>query len=69
MMLKIYPLLNTRSKRAISRVRKKWGWQYEYVPKQILVSRLSQQLNISEDEVRKQIQKERELIIKNQQYF
>lgn len=69
MKLIIYPLLNTRSKRAICRVNKKYGHQYIYNPKYILLSRLSQQLNMSIEEVREQIQKEREFIIKNQHYY
>ncbi len=69
MILKIYPLLNLRSKRALTRIKKKWGHSYDYAPKQILLNRLSEQLGLSKEEVLKQLLEERKFILENNQYF
>ena len=69
MNLIIYPLLNTRSKRAITRVNKRYGWYYTYNPRQILVSRLAQQLGWSHERVREQIRQERDFLIKHSRYY
>lgn len=65
----IYPLLNLRSKRAITRIKKKWGHPYIYQPKYILISRLAEELSWSEDQVIKQIEEERAFLIQNLQYY
>ena len=69
MQLKIYPLLNGDSKKAMRREKKRFGKYYNYTPRANLVKRLSDQLNISEEEVRAQIVLERNFIINNQRYF
>lgn len=69
MELIIYGRLSPCSKRAIRRVRKKWGHSYQYTPRQILINRLCAELNWSEEQVRNQIIKEREFITKYRQYL
>lgn len=69
MKLIVYPLLNTRSKRAMGRYKKRFGRYYVYHPRQVLINRLCRELNMSEKEVRQQIRKERRFIIKNERYF
>ena len=69
MNLVIYPLLNTCSKRAIKRRKKKWGHWYQYEPRAILVQRLCAELGWSEEQVREQIRKEREFLLENKQYY
>ena len=53
----------------MTRAKKKYGHPYFYEPKYILISRLSQQLNMSHEEVRERIKVEREFILRNQQYY
>ncbi len=65
----IYPMLNLRSKKAITRIKKKWGHPYNYNPKYILISRLAEELGWSEDAVKQRIQEERAFLIKNIQYY
>ena len=67
--LPIYNRLNTRSKRAMRRVRKKWGHPYQYNPRPVLMQRLCAELNMTEAEVREQIAKEREILTRYRQYF
>lgn len=69
MELIIYPLLSTTSKRAIIKVKKKWGHYYEYTPRNVLILRLAEDLNWTEEAVRRQIVKEREFLTKNRRYF
>lgn len=51
------------------RVRKKWGHFYEYNPRTTLIQRLCQELNLTEAQVREQIEKEREFLTKYRQYL
>ena len=67
--LTIYNLLNTRSKRAMRRIRKKWGHPYQYNPRNTLIQRLCSELNMTESQVREQIAKEREYLTKYRQYL
>ena len=53
----------------MTRVSKKFGWYYRYEPRYILVDRLSKELNLSHEEVRQQIRKERNFIIENILYY
>lgn len=69
MRLVIYPFLNLRSKRAMTRIQRKYGHYYSYQPRDILVSRLSQELSMTKEQIREQIRKERNFIIDNQQYY
>ncbi|ELS04920.1 hypothetical protein Xen7305DRAFT_00046560 [Xenococcus sp. PCC 7305] len=69
MKLIIYPLLSTCSKRAIRKVKKKWGHPNYYEPRITLVKRLSATLGWSEDKVRQQISEERYFLIEHDQYF
>ena len=69
MRLIIYPRLGTTAKRAIKRVRKKWGHFYQYNPKTVLIQRLCSELGWTEKEVREQIAKEREFLTRHRQYL
>jgi hypothetical protein len=68
MNLKIYPLLNHESRLAIRRTKWRYGWIYVYRPYRNLISRLSSELGMSEDQVRDQIQAERKWLIENPWY-
>ena len=67
--LPIYNRLNTRSKRAMRRVRKRWGHPYQYNPRNVLIQRLSSELGLTEQEIREQIAKEREFLTRYRQYL
>lgn len=67
--LVIYPLLSTRSKRAIRRKKKKWGHPYYYRPKDILIQRLADDLKWTKAMVREQLEQEREFLLKHSDYF
>lgn len=69
MRLICYPLMSTCSQRAMKRKKWKWGLNYTYIPKQPLVKRLARQLNMTEEEVRNQIAKERAYILQYSQYY
>lgn len=69
MRLICYPLLNLRSQKAILRVRKKWGHPYRYNPRKQLITRLSEQLQMSETEIVEQLEREREFLLRNRRYF
>lgn len=64
-----WPLLNRRSKRAMLRTRKKWGHPYTYEPREILLSRLSQELSMTKTEVRDQLLTERSWLLEHSRYF
>lgn len=59
-----YPLLSTRSKRAILKTKKSWGHVYWYNPRGDLLVRLSKQLNLPITKVVEQLEKEREFLLK-----
>jgi hypothetical protein len=65
MELKLYPLLCTRSRRAILRTKKKWGGRYHYSPRIELIINLSRKTGLTQDEIRDQLSKEREWLIKH----
>ncbi len=69
MELIIYPRLGTTAKKAIRRVRKKWGHPYNYNPRQILINRLCNELNWTEEQVKRQIAEERKFLTKYRQYL
>lgn len=64
-----YPLLSRESKLAISRKKKSWGHNYHYNPQNRLVMRLAKQLNKTPEQIREQLQKEREFILKYGRYY
>jgi hypothetical protein len=63
MELLIYPLLSTRSRRAISRARGKYGRPYDYRPRIDLINNLAADLRMSQDQVLDQIKRERDFIL------
>ena len=64
----LYPLLNKRSKTAIKRKRKRFGHPYLYSPRQILLSRLSQETGMTKEEVFDQLMREREFLLAHPGY-
>lgn len=69
MKLICYPLLNVRSQKCMVRKKWKWGWNYTYVPRKMLIERLARQLKLTEDDVRNQLAKERQWLLKHSQYY
>lgn len=69
MKLICYPLLSEKSKKAICRVKKRFGKRYRYVPRKPLIMRLSKQLNMTPDQIRLQLMEERAFLIKFPQYY
>ncbi len=67
--LLVWPRLSTCSKRAFIRTKKRWGHPYTYQPQARLLHRLTQELNMSEDAVLEQIQKERSYLLKYSRYY
>jgi hypothetical protein len=66
MKLICYPLLSTRSRRAISRQYKNKLSLQKYTPRGSLLQRLSKQLRWSIDRVAEQLDKEREYLLKQE---
>lgn len=69
MRLICYWLMNVRSQKAMRRKKWKWGRNYTYIPRQTLVKRLARQLNMTEEEVKNQIAKERTYILQHSRYY
>ena len=69
MELVVYPLLNKGSQRAIKRTHKSYGRPYRYAPQLRLVRRLSKELGKTEEQIRKQIEKERKFLLEYKRYF
>jgi hypothetical protein len=68
-MFTIWNLLQTKSRRAIQKTKKRWGWHYSYKPRQDLVNRLSQQTGISANEVRIHLQRLRNWLLKDEEWL
>ncbi len=67
--LVLYPLLSQRSRTAIKRVWKRWGHAYEYRPRRDLVTRLSHQTGLNQTQVREQLERERQFILRHREYY
>lgn len=63
MMLIAYARMSTRSRRAMTREKTRYGRQYVYFPRITLVRRLSRELGMSEEAVLDQIIREREYLL------
>lgn len=66
--LTLYPRLNTRSKKALTRKNGRWGKPYLYRPRGHLLERLAKETGMSVSQVRSQLEKEREYLI-SQKYL
>jgi hypothetical protein len=66
MVLRAYPLLQTQSRRAISRKYGRFGRLAEYSPRDTLLSRISKILGISKSAAYSLLMQEREYLLKNQ---
>ncbi len=63
MNLTLYPKLSTRSKKALARKNSYWGKPYLYRPRGTLLLRLSRETGLTVDQVRSQLEREREYLI------
>lgn len=66
MELILYPLLRGNARKAILRTAKRFGHSYQYEPRGNLLQRLSRETGMSLEEVRTQLVKEQEYLIKNE---
>mgnify|MGYP001828678476 CR=1 FL=1 len=65
MKLICYPLLSTRSKRAMLREKSSYGADYHYRPRGHLLQRLSIETGLSAEDCYQQLLKERDYLLKN----
>ncbi len=63
MNLTLYPRLSTRSKKALTQKNRYWGKPYVYKPRGTLLLRLSRETGLTVDQVRSQLEREREYLI------
>jgi hypothetical protein len=63
MNLTLYPKLGTRSKKALTRKFSHWGKPYIYTPRGTLLLRLSRETGMTINQVRSQLEKEREYLL------
>jgi len=62
--LTLYPRLSTRSKKALTRKNSYWGKPYVYRPRGNLLERLARETGTTVNQVRSQLEKEREYLLK-----
>jgi len=60
-----YPLLGTRSKRALTREKSSYGADYHYRPRGNLLQRLSRETGLSPEDCYQQLLKERAYLLRN----
>lgn len=63
MNLTLYAKLSTRSKKALTRKNSRWGRPYVYRPRGRLLERLARETGLTINQVRSQLEKEREYLI------
>ena len=63
MNLTLYPRLSTRSKKALTRKNGYWGKPYVYRPRGHLLERLVRETGMTIDQVRSQLEQEREYLM------
>jgi hypothetical protein len=63
--LVLFPKLSTRSRRALKRIRGKFGRHYEYNPRPRLIQRLTRETGWTKEQVWEQLFREREYLIKD----
>jgi len=61
----LYPQLSTCSKRAITRLRKRFGMPYEYRPRGNLLERLARDNDLTKEQVYQQLLRERREILRS----
>ena len=64
MNLTLYPKLGTDSKKALNRKNGRWGKPYYYRPRGNLLERLARETGMTINQVRSQLEKEREYLLK-----
>jgi hypothetical protein len=65
----IYPLLSPCSKTSFRRFKARKGKRHTYTPRRILIERLKEQTGMSQEEIFRQIEKERHFMEKYKKYF
>jgi hypothetical protein len=65
----IYPLLNLRSKKALRRIKTRFGHTARYQPRPQLIERLKEETGMTEEQILRQIRKEQEYIRTYRRYF
>lgn len=63
MNLTLYPKLGTDSKKALTRKTGRWGKPYHYRPRGHLLERLARETGMTINQVRSQLEKEREYLL------
>lgn len=63
-LLVLYPKLGTRSKRAILKIKKRYGKPYHYKPRGDLLARLAEEMGWTIDQVHDQLLRERQVLLK-----
>lgn len=63
--LRLWPLLQTKSRQALLRKKKKFGHPYTYNPRGDLIVRLARETGMTYAEVFNQLQKEREELLRD----
>ncbi|MEG5018263.1 MULTISPECIES: hypothetical protein [unclassified Microcoleus] len=63
MNLTLYPKLGTDSKKALTRKTSRWGRPYNYRPRGNLLERLARETGQTINQVRSQLEKEREYLL------
>jgi len=69
MNLTLYQKLSTRSKKALVKKKGCWGKPYIYRPRGTLLLRLSRETGLTIDQVRSQLEREREYLIAQTQNY
>ncbi len=67
--LLVWPRLSTCSKRAMMRTKKRWGHPNKYYPQVQLLNRLSDELNMTKEQVLDQIDKEQAFLLRYARYY
>lgn len=60
----LYPKLSTRSKKAMCKLKKRYGRSYHYKPRGQLLERLAKETGLTIDQVHDQLLRERAVILK-----
>lgn len=60
----LYNRAHNCTKRAMRRFKNRWGHINYYSPRKIMIERWMSELNLTEDEIREQLSKERRYLVK-----
>lgn len=65
----IWPRVKRHTRLCMQRVKWRWGNKYIYTPRRDLVTRLSNELGLTPDQVRDRIKQESDYVKKYEQYY